>query len=150
MKPKLILELAAVLELPLDRAEAFLLDVQPGPDGRIRLLSDAPVPVTGGPEHFTVTRDGHSLHVHVDQTRRTIATQGGWWYRGEYTLTAEGPHTRLTHRVLNIAGPGSRWAVPLANRLFIGFRAQARRNFTDSVAAFGTRLDCRAYPLPES
>lgn len=147
MKP--MLELAAVLETPPAQAEALLLDVQPGPTGHVRLLTDTPIPVTGGPEHFKVTRDGYTLNVILDRPNRTIATQGGWWYRGEYTITPDGPHTRLTHRVYNVAGRGSRWAVPLANRLFIGFRDQTRRSFADSVASLGTRLGCRARLLDD-
>lgn len=146
MKP--MLELAAILETPPAQAEALLLDVQPGPTGRIRLLSDDPVPVAGGPEHFTVTRDGYTLNVFLDRPNRTIATQGGWWYRGEYAITQSGPHTRLTHRVLNVAGPASRWAVPLANRFFLGFADRTRRDFAESVSTFGARLNCRTRLLP--
>lgn len=147
MKPKLMVEAAAILEIPLEQAMAKFLHVETGPSGRVWLLGDAPAPVTGGPERFTVTQNQYRLRVDVDHARRTIATQGGWWYRGEYTLDPEGPHTRLTHRVYNVAGPASRWSVPLANRLFIGFGAQTRTAFAQSVADLGLRLDCRAHPL---
>ncbi|KOX26537.1 hypothetical protein ADK67_15785 [Saccharothrix sp. NRRL B-16348] len=71
--------------------------------------------------------------IEVDRELRTVAVQGGWWYRGEYQVDATADGARLTHRVRNVARRG-RWAVPLANRLFIGFRAQTERNFADFVA----------------
>lgn len=71
--------------------------------------------------------------IEVDRERRTVAVQGGWWYRGEYQVDATADGARVTHRVRNVARRG-RWAVPLANRLFIGFRAQTERNFADFVA----------------
>ena len=54
--------------------------------------------------------------------------QGGWWYRGEYALAPDPHGTRVTHRVFNVA-EASRWAVPLANRFFIGFEKQTRAQF---------------------
>jgi hypothetical protein len=71
--------------------------------------------------------------VEVDRERRTVAVQGGWWYRGEYQVDATADGTRLTHRVRNVARRG-RWAVPLANRLFLGYRAGVERNFAAFVA----------------
>jgi hypothetical protein len=69
----------------------------------------------------------------VDRERRTVAVQGGWWYRGEYQVDPAGDGSRLTHRVRNVATRG-RWAVPLANRFFIGFRAATERGFAALVA----------------
>ncbi|MGA5764592.1 hypothetical protein [Nonomuraea bangladeshensis] len=62
-----------------------------------------------------------------------LAYQGGWWYRGEWTVTAHPEGTRVDHRVYCVAGPF--WAVALANRLFIGFGARTRRAFGDGLAA---------------
>lgn len=78
-------------------------------------------------------RDAGGGRVEVDRERRTVAVQGGWWYRGEYQVDATADGARLTHRVRNVARRG-RWAVPLANRLFLGYRAQTERNFTAFVA----------------
>lgn len=140
-----MVEVAAVLEIPLERAEEAVLDVAAGPPGpgRVWLLGEAAGRVTGGPDRFTVAQGQYRLTVEVDRSDRTIATQGGWWYRGEYTLDAEGPDTRLTHRVFNVAGPATRWGVPLANRLFIGFDDRTREQFADTVRRIGQRLDCR-------
>ncbi|QFZ19441.1 hypothetical protein [Saccharothrix syringae] len=69
----------------------------------------------------------------VDEVRRAAAIQGGWWYRGEWRVDAVGDGARLTHRVRNVARRG-RWAVPLANRLFIGYRQRVEREFAAFVA----------------
>jgi hypothetical protein len=80
-----------------------------------------------------VVRDAGG-RVEVDHDRRLVAVQGGWWYRGEYQVDPTGDGARLTHRVRNIASR-ARWAVPLANRLFIGFRAKTEQNFAAFVAS---------------
>ncbi|SDY13262.1 hypothetical protein SAMN05421504_104612 [Amycolatopsis xylanica] len=67
--------------------------------------------------------------VEVDRERRMVALQGGWWYRGEYTVDDHPAGTLVTHRVFNVARR-ARWSVPLANRLFIGFRAKVVAGFT--------------------
>ena len=56
----------------------------------------------------------------VEAKEGQVIVQGGWWYRGEYRLEAHGNGTRVTLTVYNIASR-ARWAVPLANKLFIGF-----------------------------
>ncbi|MEC3977236.1 hypothetical protein [Amycolatopsis sp. H20-H5] len=66
----------------------------------------------------------------ADRERGLVARQGGWWYRGEYLVAEDPAGTRVTHRVYNVASRG-RWAVPLANRLFIGFRARVRTGFAE-------------------
>jgi len=101
--------------------------------------------VTGGPDHFKVTYPGGRLTVDVDRERGTIAAQGGWWYRGEYTVSgAEGGGTILTLRVYNVAKPLSRWAVPLANRFFRGFEEQTRESLRGTVGDLGGRLGCES------
>lgn len=64
----------------------------------------------------------------VDPERRMVAQQGGWWYRGEYLVEDDQGGARVTHRVYNVATRG-RWAVPLANRLFVGFPAKVQEAF---------------------
>jgi hypothetical protein len=54
------------------------------------------------------------------------AAQGGWWYRGEWTARASGGTSALVYRVRNVAERGV-WGVPLANRLFLGFRERCQR-----------------------
>jgi hypothetical protein len=69
--------------------------------------------------------------IDLDREYGRFAYQGGWWYRGEYEVTEEAGRTRVTHRVFNVAGRGSRWAVPLANKFFIGFRSQTTAAFRE-------------------
>ena len=56
----------------------------------------------------------------------TAASQGGWWYRGEWTARGRGGTSELVYRVRNVAERAV-WAVPLANRLFLGFRERSQR-----------------------
>ncbi|MBG0823930.1 hypothetical protein HS048_24740 [Planomonospora sp. ID91781] len=82
---------------------------------------------------------GHTSTVEV--TGHTISVQGGWWYRGEWSVE---PHPRgalLVHRVFNVA-QRMRWGVPLANRFFVGFAADTRRGFADNLVQMGHRLGC--------
>lgn len=81
---------------------------------------------------MAIARGGR--HVEVDRELGIVAVQGGWWYRGEYEVSSVPSGTRLTHRVRNVAARG-RWAVPLANRLFIGFRPKVRQSFTTFAAS---------------
>ncbi|MET8845867.1 hypothetical protein [Amycolatopsis sp. NPDC004625] len=76
---------------------------------------------------------GHPMRMDVDRSQGFVAVQGGWWYRGEYRVTADPGGSRVEHRVVNAASWG-RWGVPLANRFFIGFRGKV-------VAGFGRLLD---------
>ncbi|MEU4252306.1 hypothetical protein AB0F15_33380 [Amycolatopsis sp. NPDC026612] len=70
----------------------------------------------------------HPMRMDVDRERGFVAVQGGWWYRGEYRVTADPAGARVEHRVVNAASRG-RWGVPLANRFFIGFRARVAAGF---------------------
>lgn len=75
--------------------------------------------------------------VEIDREHGRFAYQGGWWYRGEYEITEEAGRTRVTHRVFNVAGWGSKWAVPLANKFFIGFRTQTTAGFRELLREAG-------------
>ena len=81
-----------------------------------------------------VVRGAGGGRIEVDRDRRLVAVQGDWWYRGEYQVDPAGDGARLTHRVRNVARRG-RWAVPLANGLFIGYRAKTEGNFAAFVAS---------------
>ena len=69
------------------------------------------------------TAEEASAYVDVDYSPRTVGFQGHWWYRGEINVTSD--PTTLHYRVFNIARRGA-WAVPLANRLFIGYAASVQ------------------------
>ncbi len=124
MRKTLITQVTGVLEAPVERVLAGLAaSVAPSP----------PSPGTADPHHAAK----------VEAIVGGMAVQGGWWYRGEWTVS---PHPRgalLVHRVYNVAQWG-RWGVPPANRFFIGFRAATRRSFTDSLRRLAGEIGCTA------
>jgi len=68
--------------------------------------------------------------------RPVLVVQGDWWYRAEYRLAPEDAGTRVTLRVFN-AATRARWAVPLVNRFFVGFRSQVRDGFAATLRSLG-------------
>jgi hypothetical protein len=88
----------------------------------------------------------------TEENGTTAAHQGGWWYRGEWSAHPDGNRTLVTHRVYNVA-PAMRWAVPLANRFFIGFTQKTRNGFQYTITEISEQLDTNAYltprPLPK-
>ncbi|WP_436760897.1 hypothetical protein [Streptosporangium sp. V21-05] len=106
-------------------------------------LADALLPGGRRTGRFTVEDfPGHISTVEV--VGHTISFQGGWWYRGEWSVE---PHPRgalLVHRVFNVAR-WMRWGVPLANRFFIGFASRTRQGFAESLVQTGQRLGCSTH-----
>lgn len=146
---------AGVIEAPHAAVAGLLLTVHAGPmdDGNLFLLGHhsltgggtvetAPDGASGGVERFRLAYPGGRLTIEVDRARGTIATQGGWWYRGEYALTSteDGTGTVVELRVYNVAGAGSRWAVPLANGFFRGFGARTRAGLETTLASAAKQL----------
>ncbi|MFC4585321.1 SRPBCC family protein [Sphaerisporangium corydalis] len=129
-----VAEASDVIRTPLDKVLDLVMAVRPGRVGRdnLWLLADGvrEFVLSGGPERFDAHSGGqHLLYIDVDRARRTIGVQGHWWYRGEYSFDPDNAGTRVTYRVLNVA-PHLRWAVPLANRLFVGYSDSVRRAVT--------------------
>lgn len=138
---------AGYLSAPPGEVADLILGVpaEPGEADNLILRTHGAEAVTGGPEHFEVTYPGGRLTVDVDRERGTIAAQGGWWYRGEYTVSAaEDGGTILTLRVYNVAKAGSRWAVPLANNFFRGFDTRTREGLRGIVGDVAERLGCES------
>jgi hypothetical protein len=65
--------------------------------------------------------------------RIVFAYQGGWWYRGETTVQPVAKGTQITVQIYNVATYLG-WAVPLANKFFIGAKLQYAKAFTDTLA----------------
>lgn len=128
MRKSLLVEVSGVVEAPPERVREALVNRDPlvEREGRFT-VEDLP---------------GHTLTVEV--TDRSIAYQGGWWYRGEWSLTGHPQGTLIVHRVYNVA-EWMRWAVPLANRLFIGFNEATREGFTERLAQIGGDLGCSVH-----
>jgi hypothetical protein len=126
---KLIAEVAGIVEAPV----AMVFDELAGallPDGRR----------TG---RFTVEDlPGHTSTVEV--AGHAVSFQGGWWYRGEWSVEPHPQGALLVHRVFNVA-QWMRWGVPLANRFFIGFADSTRQGFTETLAQIGNRLGCSTH-----
>ncbi|MFB9929840.1 hypothetical protein ACFORO_32155 [Amycolatopsis halotolerans] len=83
-----------------------------------------------------LTASDYSMKLEVDRSRRFLAAQGGWWYRGEYEVADDPAGSRVTHRVRN-AATGQWWAVLLANRFFAGFRDRVGAGFRAMLAELG-------------
>ncbi|GAA4258838.1 hypothetical protein [Dactylosporangium darangshiense] len=75
-------------------------------------------------------------YVDVDHRPGVVGMQGHWWYRGEISAGPDGDRAVLTYRVFNIARRAA-WAVPMANRFFIGYR----KKVTDSVADLARKVE---------
>lgn len=130
MKRSLLAEVSGVVEAPPERVrEALVKNLLPGGvpgEGRFT-IEDVP---------------GHTLTVEV--TDRLIAYQGGWWYRGEWSHSGHPQGTLVVHQVYNVADR-MRWAVPLANRFFIGFDNATREGFAKGLAQMGENLGCSVH-----
>ncbi|GGS79702.1 hypothetical protein ACFFV7_12375 [Nonomuraea spiralis] len=113
MRKRLITEVAGVVGAPVEQVWQALVGSPPG-------------------HPMTVEKNGH-----------TVAYQGGWWYRGEWTVLPHPEGSRVEHRVYDVAEWG-RWGVALANRLFIGFGRRTREAFAERIAAIGKELGCFA------
>ena len=110
--------------------------------GRPRLLYEVSAPVMATSDELRELIDGDWLlgqlgwteasfaNGSLERSPGTVAGQGGWWSRGEYTAVDDPAGVRLVHRVYNVA-PQGRWAPALANRLFIGYRAKLQRGVDD-------------------
>ena len=125
---KLMCEFTAVVDAPAERVAALVC----APD--TMLLRDSGYVLSPlGPGKFAAQAPGHAMTVESQVHQGFFAVQGGWWYRAEYQVTAVPGGARLTQRIYNAATWG-RWAVPLANKLFIGFESQSRSQFEQLVA----------------
>ncbi|MFI7105464.1 hypothetical protein ACIBK9_04080 [Nonomuraea sp. NPDC050227] len=112
---------------------------------RKRLITEV-AGVVGAPVERVWQALTRSLPEHpmtVEQNGYTVAYQGGWWYRGEWTVLPHPEGARVEHRVYDVAERG-RWAVPLANRFFIGFAQRTRKGFAEGIARIGKELGCSA------
>ncbi|MCA2229057.1 hypothetical protein [Nonomuraea aurantiaca] len=134
MRKSLLVEVSGVVEAPPERVREALID-------RDTLIDRKSMVDREG--RFTVEyHPGHTMTVEV--TDRSIAYQGGWWYRAEWSLTGHPQGTLVVHRVYNIA-ERMRWAVPLANRFFMGFDEATREGFAEGLAQIGGDLGCSVH-----
>ncbi|MBV2364206.1 hypothetical protein ACFPZ0_00370 [Streptomonospora nanhaiensis] len=146
---RLLAEASATVPAPRDSVADLLLSVRSGPagpdNGWLLIARGGPenLTLTGGPNTFTAHAPDHRFTVEVDRAHRTIALQGGWWYRGEFAVQPCPSGARIVHRVYDVARRG-RWLVPLANRGFVGFRAATQRGLADIAERAAAELSGRA------
>ena len=135
-----LLELRGVVEAPPGAVAAILLDVRPG--GRSPMAATGTAEPASG-DVFTVTSGGSKLTMAVDREELMVTVRGEWWYEGVTTVSPDERGALVTYRILNVA-PGQRWAVRFVSR---GPLNAAPANFAADLAALGTELGCKAYPL---
>ncbi|MGW4395008.1 hypothetical protein ACWEHA_06930 [Amycolatopsis nivea] len=99
------------------------------------VVSAAPAEVFARLERQVAASD-YPMKLEVDRSRRFLAAQGGWWYRGEYEVADDPAGARVTHRVRN-AATGQWWAVLLANRFFAGYQGRVEAGFRAMLAGLG-------------
>lgn len=142
---KLLVEATGLVDARIDRVADLLLTVHAGDvaadNAWLFQGLAAHATLSGGPDRYTYQADGHSGTIELDHAQRMIAYQGGWWYRAEYALAPADASTRIVHRVYN-AATRSRWAVPLVNRMFLGFPEKVRARFSETLSRIGAELGC--------
>lgn len=78
-------------------------------------------------------------YLDVDHRDGVVGFQGHWWYRGELSASEVAGRTVVMYRVYNIAGRGA-WAVPLANRMFVGYRRRVQEGAAGLARAIERHL----------
>lgn len=137
-----LLLLRGIVEAPPEAVGEILLDVRPG--GRSPLVAAGTAEPAEG-DVFTVTLQGSKMTVAVDRDELMVTLRGEWWYQGVTRVLADDRGSRVEHRVYNVA-PGHGWAVRFVSR---GPLNAAPAEFAANLAALGTDLKCRAYPLDD-
>lgn len=85
-----------------------------------------------------------AARLEIDAPHRRYAVEGGWWYRGEYSVVSAGPgRSSITLRVFDVAQRLA-WGVALANRGFVGFAARTREDFETLLAELAEDVQARA------
>jgi hypothetical protein len=100
-----------------------------------KLLFEASAPVDAPADRvrsliagdWVVEQMGATEYVDVDHHDGVVGFQGHWWYRGEVSVDNTDGRTTITYRVFNIAQRAA-WAVPLANKMFVGYGASVRES----------------------
>ena len=111
-----LFEASATVQAPVDRVRALIDD--------------------GWAVRAFLGSDEAAAYVDIDHRPGVAGLQGHWWYRGEISAAPAGAATTLTYRVFSIARRAA-WAVPLANRFFIGYD----RTVQDAVTGLARRIE---------
>jgi hypothetical protein len=60
-------------------------------------------------EDFESAPAKYKVGFYISKTRRVIAVQGGWWYRGVTCAEVDPKGTRITYIMVNVAPGVGRW-----------------------------------------
>ncbi len=105
---KLIWTFNCEVDMPLEDAKSVFFDFREGKFNELSapflVAGKGDVKVTFDKIHFVIEfADGHREFVYVEKENNTIAIQGEWWYRGEYTLSSRDQKTNVQLQVFNLA-----------------------------------------------
>ena len=141
-----------VVEAPLGDVSALLLDVRPGRVSGLEMPlvlsgASASVDIQGGPQKFTVLVGDNSAAVRlcfieVDRENHGISLYGGWWFRGEYTISPHSKGSLLTYRLYNEATGVSGAIAGLFHRREL---MTAKPMLEQMLRKLAGRLGCAAY-----
>jgi hypothetical protein len=87
---------------PLD--EAWRQEIERMPN-----LADEDRKIALGAGDFESPPGKYKVGFHISKTRRVIAVQGGWWYRGVTCAEVDSIGTRITYAMVNVAPGLGRW-----------------------------------------
>jgi hypothetical protein len=126
--------LTAIVEADPDRVWGALLESSPYITPPVSEM----IAASEGTVRFPA--DANGIYVESDNKQHTLAISGQWWFRGEYRVRQERPHTLLTYQVFNVAPAATRWLVPLVAGSAL--RASARPQFEHVLGEIGDLLSC--------
>ena len=84
--------------------EAWLQEIESLPN-----LSDADRRTAACSRDFERAPGKYKVGFQISQTRRVIAVQGGWWYRGVTCAEVDSEGTRITYTMVNVASGVGKW-----------------------------------------
>lgn len=128
---------SGVVDAPPDRVWRALLNNVAGlseADRRAIARHEGPWPYVG-----RSSSEAGELSVEVDARRRTVTTEGGWWYRGTYSVEPrEEGGSLVVYRVENVATGASRWAARLIQEP--NYTHKMERDLQETLNAIKTGL----------
>src|SRR6266511_3922356 len=128
-------EVAAVVEAPVEKVTEHLFAKNPFvPESVFQPGDPAITRLPDGEEYIKV---GHGS-LHQNRARRMVGYQGGWWYRGEFSVEPHPKGSLYVYRVYNVAKKW-RYMVPLVQ---FGMAAQVEQGAAAGIAGLGDELGC--------
>lgn len=137
-------EVSGVVDAPPERVWRSLLNNTAGlsdTDRRAIARHEGPQPYVG---HSS--SEAGELSIEVDKKRRTVTTEGGWWYRGTFSVEPyEEGGSLVLYRVENVATGAGWWIARLVQGL--NYTREMERDFQETLNAIERELGVPARPL---